>query len=447
VTPPLPSNAPASPERPDEPLATVQAFRRFVTRVTLRAGRWLANRGVPADDRDDVLQDALVQAYKKRGAYDPALGSWEAWAFGFVGQVVRNYRKARGRRLKRVDVARVDLPDVPVDGPNPEEETEEHMMQALRDRCMASLDEDDRAILLARAEGIPVKAIATSFGVSESTAYVYIKVARERLQAALDREQGAKRALGVAVLPFTIDQLIGPSPAGAAIPTKTMRRVWKQLDRLMADDVAAGRLQDDGTEVERYMGTPDSAPRPNLLGRALRALGPRGISALTHLGVAAVSVLVTYAIMRPTHQGTTKPPAAASSVVARIGDPGDVAPTATAAPSAAGVDEARADAGAAGRADAGTAERDEITEEQALFDTGSNAYSAGRYADAIAAFQEQARKHPRSQYAGVRDRLLILSLIGAHRKAEASARIERLRRASPESAIIQELEAALRAAN
>ena len=113
--------------------------------------------------------------------------------------------------------------------------------------------------------------------------------------------------------------------------------------------------------------------------------------------------------------------------------------------------ELRADAGAPERtdADSGTsaAERGEIGEEETLFAQGKAAYKSGLFPEAIKAFTEQGRKHPRGRYAGMSERLLILSLIGAGRKAEARPRVERLRRANPESPTVKELEAALNAAN
>lgn len=62
---PTPSSPPDPPElhAPDERLATAQAFRRFVARVSGRAGRWTAHLGVAEADRDDVLQDALLRMY------------------------------------------------------------------------------------------------------------------------------------------------------------------------------------------------------------------------------------------------------------------------------------------------------------------------------------------------------------------------------------------------
>ncbi|MEO8033020.1 MAG: sigma-70 family RNA polymerase sigma factor, partial [Acidobacteriota bacterium] len=198
----MPSSPPQPPDlrAADDRLATAQAFRRFVARVSGCAGRWTARQGVADADRDDVVQDALLRMYHRREEYDPSAGSWESWAFAFVGRVVLGYRKRTWNRVKRVDVAVDDLPDRATEAPSPEEETEASMMQALVNTCMADLDGDSRAILHANAEGIAMVDIAAAFDLSLPAAYARLKTARARLQAALDREQRRKLALGVLVL-------------------------------------------------------------------------------------------------------------------------------------------------------------------------------------------------------------------------------------------------------
>src|SRR5690349_18074570 len=116
-----PSNPSEPPElrAADERLATAQAFRRFVERVSLRAGRWLTHWGVPPVDRDDVFQDALLRMYQQRELYDPALGCWESWAFSYVCGVVRNYRSRRVNRIKREDTTLDVLPDMASNDPSP----------------------------------------------------------------------------------------------------------------------------------------------------------------------------------------------------------------------------------------------------------------------------------------------------------------------------------------
>src|SRR5512132_4116116 len=122
-------------------------------------------------------------------------------------------------------------------------------------------------------------------------------------------------------------------------------------------------------------------------------LGPRALFALTHVAAAAVSALVTYALMAhdPTQNDTTADGRAASSMVAHVGYPRDPASTETAAPSAGASPELRADvepelsagAGAAEQTDAGAgpsaAGRDDTGGEQARFDLGSTAFQSGYY--------------------------------------------------------------------
>lgn len=443
----------------NERLDTVQAFRLFVGRVSVRAGRWLASRGVPEADRDDILQEALLQTYKQRESYDPGQSSWESWAFGFLGRVVLNYRKKKSRRTQHEADAALDLLLTTTDAPTPEEQAEASMTQALLEKCWASLDDDSRAILDANAEGIEMADIATALGLSRSAAYDRLKAVRARLQAALDREQHRKLSLGVMVLPLSVDQLIASRATTAHFSAEAMRRIWKSLDRAMSADLSAGKLGDDGTEVARYMGSPNAAPRARLGARILRALGPRAVSALSHVAAVAVGAGVTYALLKhdPTHEDATAEVRAASSLVAEVEYPRDPTPTGTAAPNtarssgAAEEIELRADAGSAERTDADSgpraAGRDDIAGEQPLFDRGIAAYQGGYYEAAINAFREHASKYPRSRYRDSRERLFTLALIRAGRKPEARQRIERLRRSSPGSSLLAELDAAMTASD
>lgn len=446
------------PGEANERLHTLQAFRRFVARVTPCALRWLVRWGVPARDRDDVLQDALVEAYRRRDSYDPARGRHEDWAFGYVGQVVRNYRKRTARRMKRVDVARGELPDVAADVPGPEEETDDIMKRRMLERCLAGIDDDSRAILLARAEGIPMADIARALGVAESTAYVYCRDARAQVQEALDREQRAKRALGVAVLPLSMDQLLATEGPPPEVPAETMQRVWRTLDRVMDADLATGKLTDDGTDAPRYMGA-DPGPRAEVgMGARIQRLlaDPRVSHALTAIfsavGGALLALQVTRGAPGPRDTAIQPGPNAGNEVVS-VASPAVPPTVETPAPSAA-QSSSRAGAATEPRADAGSTggsavDHDDLDEpaEHALFEKGVAAYQGRLYADAIKTFQEHAARHPRGRFAGNRERLLILALIGAGRPAEARHRVEELRRISAANPVLKELDAALQSAN
>jgi len=446
---------PAGPPAARERLTAIEAFCRCAIRVMQHARRWLARWRVPEADRDDVLQDALLRLYDHRASYDPERGGDVDWAYGFFGQVVRNHRKVRARRVRRIDVPVMDLPEVAAAGPSPEEEADEAMMRRLLDRCLASLDRDSAAMVLAQAEGIDMQAIATAHGVSIRTAYLRCQRARAALQRMLDDGQCQKHALGVAVLPISLDHLLASADEGPGISEATARRCWEALDRVMGPDLAAGRLGKDGTEVQRYMGIPDAAARVGRLARAARALlDPRVSHVLTALVGAAGGGFVMYQIMKgpaqSPHEAAEAPrrgPAAAS--VALLSGPAPMDAPASAGrspiqeapepPAGTGAPELRPTAGET----ASAALPEDITGEQALFDKGATEYQARNYSKAIKLLRRHAAEHPHGRYAPARDRLLILALIRDGHTAEARQRIEGLRRANPKSPALAELEEAL----
>ncbi len=54
----------------------------------------LAARLAPAGDRDDVVQEALARAWRKRHQYDPARGSVSSWLFAITADQARRARRA-----------------------------------------------------------------------------------------------------------------------------------------------------------------------------------------------------------------------------------------------------------------------------------------------------------------------------------------------------------------
>jgi RNA polymerase sigma factor (sigma-70 family) len=464
MTPPTPYDPP-EPSAPDEHLSTEQAFRRFVARVTPHVHRWLGWWGVPEADRDDVLQEILQATYKRRGSFDPARGRYEGWAYGFCVLIVLNHRKRARRRRHREAPAPDNLPQVST-GDTPDDER--LILRRLLDKCIAQLEEHLSAVFRAREiDGIPMEEIAAAHGISLSTAYAYHAEARQLLQRALDREQGKKRQRGALVLPITLAQLIASDGGPPHAPTATMRKIWKHLGRLMAEDKARGLLGDDGTGTSPGAGgTGGGSSAVRRGARAVRGAGqralrvvldPQVLPALTLALGSAGGVGVTYALMRDHGGAEAHNDTLGNARGARYGAPALVVLTADPAPTGAepsptgagatsnAAPQPRADVAARERADAGAGPltQDDIAREQADFDLGSTAYQAGFYDDAINAFQKHARQYPRSRYGAMREKLLTLALIHADRKAEAHQRIEQLRRVSSDSPLLKELDAAL----
>ena len=55
----------------------------------------LAARLAPAGDRDDIVQEALSRAWKKRGQFDPRRGSVRSWLLAITADQARQVRRRR----------------------------------------------------------------------------------------------------------------------------------------------------------------------------------------------------------------------------------------------------------------------------------------------------------------------------------------------------------------
>lgn len=95
---------PDRPARPDE-------FADWV-RPSLLAMTRLATRLAPHADADDIVQDALVRAWRKRAQFDPARGTPTTWLLAITADRARSWRRTRLRRMRLIDDA-ADLPDRP----------------------------------------------------------------------------------------------------------------------------------------------------------------------------------------------------------------------------------------------------------------------------------------------------------------------------------------------
>jgi len=79
----------------DDERATLD-FREWVQPHLLAMGR-LATRLTSAADSDDVVQEALVRAWRKRESYDPNRGSVQSWLLAIVADRCRRHRTRHWR--------------------------------------------------------------------------------------------------------------------------------------------------------------------------------------------------------------------------------------------------------------------------------------------------------------------------------------------------------------
>jgi RNA polymerase sigma-70 factor, ECF subfamily len=133
----------------------------------------LAGRLVPPADRDDVVQEALVRAWRRRGTYDEARGEVATWLLAIVASCARRSRVRAPR--ERPDEAAVTRrtaadPDHDID----------------LERALRALPKRERlAVALYYFVGLDIAETAAVMGCSAGTVKATLHHARARLRAQL----------------------------------------------------------------------------------------------------------------------------------------------------------------------------------------------------------------------------------------------------------------------
>jgi RNA polymerase sigma-70 factor (ECF subfamily) len=138
----------------------------------------LAARIAPSADQDDIVQDALVRAWRRRSTFDPERGSPAGWLLAIVADQARRHRK---RSL-------LHSPLVTIDGRRLAGEIVEDGLDL--ERALAKLPARQRlAIDLYYFAGIDVATTAEVMGCAPGTVKATLHQARERLRVLLGAER------------------------------------------------------------------------------------------------------------------------------------------------------------------------------------------------------------------------------------------------------------------
>jgi RNA polymerase sigma factor (sigma-70 family) len=151
--------------------ADIDDFRTWVAPHLLAMGR-LASRLTSTVDSDDVVQEALVRAWRKRSQYDEARGSTQAWLLAIVADRARRHRT----RMRPAPTELIDLPAPVLD-----------LDRAVDvEAAIAGLPRRQRlAVELHYMVGLDVKECAAVMGCSDGTVKSTLSDARQRLRGLL----------------------------------------------------------------------------------------------------------------------------------------------------------------------------------------------------------------------------------------------------------------------
>lgn len=143
-----------------------------------------ADRLVDRRDADDVLQEAMLRAWRRWPTFDPALGTPRAWLLAIVSDQARRVWRRRTRDGAPVDGAvgtggrtRESDPDPPAD---------DRITDLDLDRSIAALpDRQRQAIELYYFLDLPVADVAAAMECAEGTVRATLTAARASLRSRL----------------------------------------------------------------------------------------------------------------------------------------------------------------------------------------------------------------------------------------------------------------------
>ena len=180
MTPPVPPNATASVGRSD-----ALAIRELHDTHASSLYRWALRRFPDAREAEELVQDALVLAWRKYDQFDPTRGTERSWLFGIVRNEAASRHRRNSRRLSLVST------DEPIDDPTTDEIDE--LESIVVTEALNALSADHRNVLIAaHFNGHRIREIAVDFGLPEGTVKSRLYYALRSLRTELE-ERGILR--------------------------------------------------------------------------------------------------------------------------------------------------------------------------------------------------------------------------------------------------------------
>lgn len=153
---------------------------------------FLVRLGARRADMDDLLQEVFLVAHR-RGGYAPGPARPTTWLAEIAFRVLANARRARARRAAREPLA-LDESSVPSHGATPEQSIESARAIERVQRCLETLDDDHRVVLvLHELYGEGCAEIAAALGIPVGTVHSRLHHARRKFHAAWARATAERR--------------------------------------------------------------------------------------------------------------------------------------------------------------------------------------------------------------------------------------------------------------
>jgi RNA polymerase sigma-70 factor, ECF subfamily len=160
-----------------------QSFSAICRLAAIRAATTATLYQLPTDSRQDLQQEALLELWRKRGAYDPGRGTWRTFAELVVANrmvsMVRSMHAHKAGYFREEPIQRADRLPAPV---------ERHDLRIEVRRVLGGVAPFDRTVALCLI-GHSAAETGHKLGVSRATVYRVI----DRLRVAFTRAGLAPR--------------------------------------------------------------------------------------------------------------------------------------------------------------------------------------------------------------------------------------------------------------
>jgi RNA polymerase sigma factor (sigma-70 family) len=228
----MPPQAPIPPESRDVPARAAErlAARDLFNEALSYALQTLRRLGVAESDRDELAQEIVIAAFLKRRDYDPGQGSPRQWLHGFTVKFVCNYRRTRGKMRGRLTELPLDLPAGTLEPGS--RLMAEQLRELLHNELFPQLPFEVLTVVVAREfDDLEFATIAKQQQIPISTVHDRYTRGMVALRSAYKRHQRSQQAQGLAVLPFSLEQLLDADRAIPPAPPELVRDTWSRLQR------------------------------------------------------------------------------------------------------------------------------------------------------------------------------------------------------------------------
>jgi RNA polymerase sigma-70 factor, ECF subfamily len=166
-----------------DPRAAAESFEQVYREHFDFACRSLRLLGVAPDALEDAAQDVFGIVSRRLCEFEGS-SSIKTWLFAIVQRVAANWRRSHRRKLVPLEPLQAEA--LGCESPSPEAEAQSAQSLQLIQAFCDDLDEGRRALLvLGLIEGVPMRELASTFGIPLQTAYSRVRALRQSLETYL----------------------------------------------------------------------------------------------------------------------------------------------------------------------------------------------------------------------------------------------------------------------